>query len=51
MRSSFGHDLRTNSLDGQLLSAPVSHQKQPHRNTTNANEIEQKRCKINEADR
>jgi hypothetical protein len=32
-------------------AAPVSHQKQPHQNATNAIEIEQKRGKINEADR
>jgi hypothetical protein len=32
-------------------AAPVSHQKQPHQNATNAIEIEQKRSKINEADR
>src|SRR6202040_677151 len=31
--------------------APVSHQKQPDRNTTNAIEIKQKYSKINEADR
>jgi hypothetical protein len=31
--------------------APVSHQKQPHQNATNAIEIEQERSKINEADR
>jgi hypothetical protein len=32
-------------------AAPVSHQKQPHQNATNAIEIEQKRSKINQADR
>ena len=31
------------------LTAPVSHQKQPDRNATNANEIEQNHSKINEA--
>jgi len=32
-------------------AAPVSHQKQPHQNATNVIEIEQKRSKINGADR
>jgi hypothetical protein len=32
-------------------AAPVSHQKQPDRNATNATEIKQNRSKINEADR
>jgi hypothetical protein len=36
---------------GFRSAAPVSHQKQPHQNATNAIEIEQKRSKINEADR
>jgi len=31
-------------------AAPVSHQKQPHQNATNAIEIEQKSSKINEPD-
>jgi len=38
-------------LDGWSKTAPVSHQKQPHQNATNAIEIKQKRIKINEADR
>jgi hypothetical protein len=33
---------------GVLNTAPVSHQKQPHQNATNAIEIEQKRRKIND---
>jgi hypothetical protein len=32
-------------------AAPVSHQKQPHQNATNAIENRTKRGKINEADR
>jgi len=36
---------------GFRSTAPVSHQKQPHQSATNAIEIEQKRSKINEADR
>jgi hypothetical protein len=38
-------------LDGWSKTAPVSHQKQPHQNATNAIEIKQKRIKINEPDR
>ncbi len=36
---------------GFRSAAPVSHQKQPHQNATNAIEIEQNCSKINEADR
>jgi hypothetical protein len=36
---------------GFRSAAPVSHQKQPHQNATNAVEIEQKCSKINEPDR
>ncbi|UPK06965.1 hypothetical protein [Bradyrhizobium sp. 170] len=35
----------------ELVTAPVSHQKRPHRNATNAIERRRKRSKINEADR
>src|SRR6266540_3113712 len=39
-------------LHSRLLgTAPVSHQKRPHRTTTNAIEIKRKHCKINEAGR
>jgi len=59
MFATSGHSITAHSANIRMnwqaawpcRTAPVSHQKQPDRNATNAIEIKQKYSKINEADR